>query len=641
MCGIAGIVGLKGSPVSMIEDRLKRMGTMLGHRGPDQEGVYISNDRMVGIFNNRLAIVGISSKIRLPMRSQDNNYLLSFNGEIYNHNNLRKQLILEGCNFISHTDTEVLHNGLISHGIDYLQHLDGMWGFAFIDQNKKNIHLSRDVLGEKPLYYYIGESELIFCSEVAPILAVMKNEPEWEDEAIVCSFQYRSAPPGKTLIKGVYRLHGGETLTVDYKHNNIHSSYCKRLNVERWKWFFDTNPSLDEVVDLYTQEINSSCNLRFPSEVGFVTTLSGGIDSTLINLMLSKYGNQKIEAIHGISSFISPKRGNDLSELEAARYTSRKLNIDLLEFFMYDEESLIIHQQEASDCFDGIFCEGVSSFRILAKQARLLGKKVLVLSDGPDELLNGYNVDLITNKINTRTQKFSDEKRLCIQEAALARSSWSGKSQGFMNWAYLNSMPSATRPNHGGTSTNIMSELISESYKDTAFKKYGISRKDELMSYHDLDTLQRISLGYLQSSLPDYVNTRSDRGAMKESIEARLPFLSVPMVELAMSTPKEFRIDKEGMGKRILRELVEKHIGKSVSKRGKYGFADPFWMIPGNRDKIGMDDIINSSPIFKEGLFKTTAKKTIFKPGNERLVWMAYSLAMTEKRLKKIRSKIC
>jgi asparagine synthase (glutamine-hydrolysing) len=638
MCGIAGIVGLKNSPIVKVKDRLKKMGDMLVHRGPDQQGIYVSDDNMVGIFNNRLSIVGVDQEVDLPLRSSNCDYVLTFNGEIYNYKILRKQLAAEGFGFITNTDTEVLYNGLIRSGLDYLQNLDGMWGFAFLDQKKKRIHLSRDTLGEKPLYYYIGEKELIFCSEIAPIVAVMGDEPEWDNESIVCSFQYRSAPPGRTMIKGINRLHGGETLTVDYKNKNINSGYYKKLNIERWSWFFDTNPSLKEVLELYDQEVSLSCNLRFPSEVGFVTTLSGGIDSTLINVMLSKYGNQNIEAIHGISSLTSPKRGSDLSELEAAQYTSRKLNIDLTEFFMYDEESLIIHQQEASDCFDGIFCEGVASFRILAKQARSLNKKVLVLSDGPDELLNGYNTDIYTNKISSRMQRFLYEKRMHLQDLALKRSSWLGRSQGLLNWAYLDSVPSATRPNHGGTTPDLMSNLMSETYKNSAFKKYGSVRDIELMPYNELDVAQQISLGYLQSSLPDYVNTRSDRGTMKEGVEARLPFLSMPIVELAMSTPERFRIDKEGKGKSILRELVERYIGKDISRRGKYGFATPFWMIPGNRDKIGMDDVINSSSIFEIEIFNKSVKEEIFKKGNERLVWMAYSLAMTDIKLKKLRS---
>jgi asparagine synthase (glutamine-hydrolysing) len=589
------------------------------------------------IFNNRLSIVGVNKEIELPMRSADGSHLLSFNGEIYNYKKLRQQLILKGCRFTSETDTEVLYNGLLSSGINYLKHLDGMWGFAFIDQNKKNIYLSRDVLGEKPLYYYIGKKELIFCSEVAPIIAIMKDNPEWNYDAIVCSFQYRSAPPGETLIKGIKRLHGGETLTINYKYSHVSSSFHKKINVEKWKWFFDKKPSIEEVMELYNQEISASCSLRFPSEVGFVTTLSGGIDSTLINLMLSKYSSHNLHAIHGTSSLISPKRGNDLSEIEAARFTAKKLGIDLTEFFMYDKDALVIHEQEASDCFDGIFCEGAASFRILAKKARELGKKVLVLSDGPDELLNGYDVDLHTNKIAKRMQNFSDEKKKCIQELSFKRSSWLGKSQGMLNWAYLNSKPSATRPNHGGSPPDIMSELITEEYQKSAFKKYGVSKDIGLSPYNELDFSQSISLGYLQSSLPDYVNTRSDRGTMKESIEARLPFLSVPIVELSMSTPEKFRIDKEGRGKNILREFVRKDIGESISKRGKYGFAAPFWMMPGNQNKIGMHDVINSSPIFEEGVFQAAFKDIIFKPGNERLIWMAYSIAMTSSSLSKIR----
>ena len=195
VCGIAGIVSLNGRSICDISARLNKMKGLLKHRGPDQSGSYISDDCRIGIYNNRLTIVGIKDNLNLPLRKNDSSFILSFNGEVYNYKELRKKLKKSGFEFETNTDTEVLLNGLIEKGINFLQFIDGMWGLAFVDRNQKNVYLSRDVMGEKPVYYFVNKDELIFCSEVTPIIAVMIEEPEWNDSAIVCSFQYHSCNP--------------------------------------------------------------------------------------------------------------------------------------------------------------------------------------------------------------------------------------------------------------------------------------------------------------------------------------------------------------------------------------------------------------------------------------------------------------
>jgi asparagine synthase (glutamine-hydrolysing) len=636
MCGIAGIVSLNDTSVYNISARLERMKGLLKHRGPDQYGFYISDDHKFGLFNNRLAIVGVKDTIELPLRTQDSSFILTFNGELYNHKELRQQLRANGTVFSSKTDTEVLLNGLVQQGNKFLQHIDGMWGFAFVDRKKHTIHLSRDVMGEKPVYYLISKEELIFCSEVAPIVAVMREEPEWNDNAIVCSFQNRSSPPGETLISQIKRLRGGETLTVDYLHGKMESTFPKKLNIDKWRWFFDTKPPLGEVLELYDQEIYQSCMRRFPGEVKFISTLSGGIDSALINVMLSNYGNKSLDAIHALSEKSSPRKGKDLSELEAAKYTAKKLKINLTNFSLYDSQSLSIYQEEAADSFDGVFCEGVVSFRLLAKRARLSKSKVLVLSDGPDELLNGYDTDARTIYLAQRIKKMSLARQEKIKLATLSRINWAGKSQKFLNWTCFASDPSIVRPNHGGTTPDLISAMVNSSFKNKAFKKYGCC-DSELFSCRNLDDAQSISASYLPSSIPDYINTRSDRGTMKEGIETRLPFLSTSVVELFMSTPERWRLSGGGKGKTILRHLVEKNIGPQVSNREKYGFSTPIWQLPNNQKKLGIFETIRSSDIFDRDIFQPNVKGVVLAEGNERLLWMAYSLAMTAQRLKIIR----
>lgn len=637
MCGIAGIISLNGSPVYELSNRLNKMKKLLKHRGPDQSGSYVSDDCKIGIFNNRLSIVGVEDSLDLPLKKNDSSFLLSFNGEIYNYKELRKDLQYSGYKFQTNTDTEVLLNGLIDKGINFLKLVDGMWGFAFINNNTHDIYLSRDVMGEKPVYYFISDKELIFCSEVAPIIAVMLDEPLWNYNAIVCSFQYRSAPPGETLIKQINRLHGGEMLQINYLNRKIKSSYPKKLNLNKWNWFFESNPSLTEVLELYDHEIYKACKRRFPDEVKFTSTLSGGIDSSIINVMLANSSKRHLNAIHALSTKSSPIKGEDMSELETSKLTANKFNIDLINFFLYDGDSISVYEEESSDCFDGIFCEGTISFRLLAKKAKELNSKVLVLSDGPDELLNGYDCDLYLHSLLKRTKALNTNQIDKINKAVLSRKNWVGKSQNFLNWSYFNSSPRAVRPNHAGTTPDDMSFLIRNSFEHNAFKKYGIFSSNKLFISENLDDAQSISAGYLESSIPDYLNTRSDRGVMKEGIEARLPFLATSLVELFMSTPEKWRFSDKKRGKLILRSLADKYLGPKVSSRQKYGFSMPNWQKPLNQKKLKIKEIIRSSSIFNNELFSPNIRNFVFSSGNERLLWMVFSLAMTANRLNDIR----
>ena len=170
MCGVVGIFSFGAIPIKNARSIIYKMTSMLRHRGPDQEGIFVSKDNLCALGNTRLSITDPECKTNLPLISNNKNFVLTYNGEIYNYRNLKKYLTNKGCRFKSRTDTEVLLEGLALENSSFLKKLDGMWAYGYYDIKRKKITLSRDLLGERHVFYSIYNGELIFASEPAPII---------------------------------------------------------------------------------------------------------------------------------------------------------------------------------------------------------------------------------------------------------------------------------------------------------------------------------------------------------------------------------------------------------------------------------------------------------------------------------------
>ena len=633
MCGIAGIVSLSDRPISDARSRLSAMISLLNHRGPDGAGLWVSEDGLVGLANTRLSIVGVHDSFDLPMRSTERGDVLTFNGEIYNYRELRAQLAAHGARFRTGTDTEVLLAGLSSEGPEFVQRADGVWSFGFFDERSRVLHLARDLMGEKSLFYAVTAGELVFASEIPPILAAAQESPTWDFDSVVCAFQYRAAPPGRTLLNEVRRLRAGFCLTVTPGSSDLRQRRLQRLAPEKWQEFFARDPGLDEVVEAFEEQIQRACDRRVPAEVDYISTLSGGIDSALVNVFLSNRGTRRITTLYGHSTRQSPQRGTDLSEYDASCLTAQRLDTDHQAFSMYSDDAVAVYAEEAANSFDGVFCEGATQFRLLARQARSAGKRVLITSDGPDELFAGYDVDIRAVQLGARFAQCDDSVRRALMRRASDVEHMRGKSSALLNWAYTAGEPFAVRPNHGGTRPEVMATLFGPVPAAVPVKSFGRVDDDYADLVQGMDTSQKMGMAYACTSLPDYVNTRSDRGTMRESIELRLPLQATYLAELMVASPAKWRIRNGTWSKFILRCLVQRYIGDAVAFRGKYGFARPIWMIPEQAAKLDMREVVAGSAIFHAVPFEPKAREFVLSPGQERHLWMAYCLAQTYERL--------
>jgi asparagine synthase (glutamine-hydrolysing) len=633
MCGIAGLVALSDRPIAGLSARLNAMADALHHRGPDQAGIWVRPDGLVGMANTRLSIVGVRDQIEVPFRDPEKRGVLSYNGEVYNYRDLRAQLLQQGVRFQSHTDTEVLLQGLLREGLSYLDKADGVWGFAFYDAVQETLNLVRDVMGEKPLYFCQTGNILAFASEVEAIIAGLdRRNWDWDWSAIVSGFQNRAAPTGRTLLKDIESLLPGHALVLCPGTLGVQVNRTQSLDTDRYRELYLQNEKPEPIMECLAETLAQSCRNRLPAEVNYLATLSGGIDSSLVNSFLCEDDASRHSSLYGHSTPEPPRKGQDLDEFATATMVSKSLGTQLHSFSMMEPASYRTYLDAATRSLDGVFCEGVGAVALLAGEAQRLGKRVLVLSDGPDELLGGYDVDLALHKNGIRLSRcLSDERRAELARRASSLNSGRVRSGNLLNWAATQSVPFSTRPNHGGTRPEVMDRIFHRDVLTGRLVSFG--HLSEPVP-HGLDTSQKVALTYAQASLPGYINTRADRGSMSQSVEVRQPFMAKKMVELLLAAPEKWRFGAQSWSKYLLRRVLENRVGPEVAYRQKYGFAAPFWRHwPSDMD-AELNETIRGSSMLDGSAFHHGMKDELLQPERKRERWMAYCLAVSEKRLR-------
>lgn len=637
MCGVAGIFSLTGKPIHKAEERIWRITSMLKHRGPDSQGVYVSEDRAIAVGNTRLAIVDPLNTAKQPLETADGKCILSFNGEIYNYLDLREMLQQKGVRFRTRMDTEVLLEGLRLEGEDFLKRLDGMWTFAFYDTDKRSLLLSRDILGEKHLFYHVYKGELIFASEVRPLLIDADGHFEIDFDSFLTALHYFSAPPGRTMVKGIRRIFPGHNIAADAGGSFKQYRY-RRLHPEKWFDFFNNEPSLDRVINVFEDTFQRTCRRRLPREVNYISTLSGGLDSTLICLYASDFGKTKIRTVYGHSSIKPPRKsGDNLDEYSASALTSKKLNTRHDQIYLYEDSYIPVLQRLADNAFDGMFDNGVVSFEMLARYGRTQNAKVMLMSEGPDEFL-GYPKDLNAYRIDNMFLNHRMKYRILKTISSTSSGRYMLRRLGLKNSVispHFSYEPFRFLPIHESWEVDTIDKMMTKDQFFSTSNYYGVMDPvyDDLISKMDYTQLRALS--YASFSLPDMFNLRTDKAYMNASVEARLPYQPPEMVELMVAMPSRFRFNKGETTKYLLRKMVERYIGPEIAYRSKYGFGAAILLNPNVYKAMRYEEVIRESSIFNVFPFRHGTREFILRPENKDMLWPFYVLARTHDQLKK------
>lgn len=617
MCGICGVfeygVTEPGISVALIET----MRDTMTHRGPDDAGVYLTEDRRVGLGNRRLAIVDLSPAGHNPMPNEDGRVWITFNGEIYNHERLRTSLIEQGHRYRSRADTETVIHLYEERGLDFVQELDGDFAIALWDSVAQRIVLARDRIGVKPLYYSIAGGRLIFASEIKAILQHPSISRDIDEEALYHYLTFLTTPAPMTLFAGIRKLPAGCLLTCDARGE---------VKVTRYWDAIVTAPASDLIADEQTaaQELRrlltESIEKRMMSDVPFGVFLSGGIDSTANVALMTELMNQPVRTFTiGFSD--NPER----NETAEARAVARHYGTDHHEILIGQKElidflpDLIFHQDEP--IADPV-CVPLYYVSKLAKQT---GTTVIQVGEGSDELFCGYRDYTYYLKFHDYAWRYLERLpavlRRAISTAGQALMEVSAEARP-SRWQKV--VPDLLRRLAAGEELFWSGAMIfDEFHKQKLFTRdskqrlrakangagdissYRVVREDidRLIAANPrADALQKMIYQDLKLRLAELLLMRVDKMTMATSVEARVPFLDHKLVEFAMSLPREMKYSR-GETKRVLKLALRGVIPDEVINRKKAGFGAPIneWMVGGLGGFV--ERSLMNSPLRRRELF--------------------------------------
>jgi asparagine synthase (glutamine-hydrolysing) len=535
MCGFTGSVSVQPIDNSLIDEANK----FIECRGPDVkcfiEQKYDSYH--LNFWFNRLSILDLSAEANQPMYSKEFNTMVMFNGEIYNHAELRYDLQNLGLKFhTSHSDTETLLVGLSYYGINFIDKLRGQFAIAFFDEGKSELSLIRDRLGQKPLYYFLDNENIHFGSSLLSLLKIIK-EYKIDENQLYSYLDYGIITSPFTLFKNIYKLMPSEILKVNLQKNNFTATKSKYWNVEN---FLDNKPfSSEEFFDIFSESVK----LRTAADVPVANFLSGGIDST--SIVKNLVDNEK-----KVNSFSIYLKENKYDESIYIKEVVKKYNLEHKSITISADISIDEINQALNSLDEPYSDPSVVPAYILSKEISQY-YKVAISGDGGDELLGGYE----------RTMR-------SLQK--------SGSFRNLISKAY-NLYPSIL-----GTGNKLLSNSGNLEIKYRSFledkkltKLLNVSSPSnsfaEGLDYKDINFYKNLLIADYKLFLPEMMMFKIDRTSMANSLEVRSPFVDHKLIEFVMANNSTYlnpRNSKEILKKYLLSDFSEEFIF-----RKKQGFV--------------------------------------------------------------------
>ena len=606
---MCGIIGFSGSKINHIETVAKNMIHTLNHRGPDDHGIWLDKKADIALGHARLAILDLSSAGHQPMISSSGRFVIAFNGEIYNHLTLRKEI--EQQRFYSwrgHSDTETLLAGFELWGFEEtLKKAVGMFAISLWDSKDRSLYLARDRMGEKPLYYGFQNEIFMFSSELKALRAHPAFQSVINRDSIALQLRYCYIPEPHSIYEGIQKLIPGHFLKLSADTNEIVTAAYWTLHESVEKGIADPiKGNSTETISEIEKVLKKAVRSQMISDVPLGAFLSGGIDSSLVTALMQSESNTPIK------TFTIGFHEQEYNEAGFAKTVACHLKTDHTELYVSNQDALNVIPHLAS-LYDEPFSDSSQIPTFLVSQMTKQHVTVALSGDGADELFGGYNRYLWTDKIWKRMGFLPFEARKNIAHFLTLSSPDKLNSQFSSINRYL---PKKLRYRNFGDKLHKLAEILALSTKEEAYISLishwkspqdivigvnePITVQNRLVEKKDLDFISQMMYADTISYLPGDILTKVDRAAMGASLETRAPFLDHRVVEAAWRLPLSMKI-QGNQGKWILRQILYKYVPKEMIERPKMGFGAPIDNWLRGPLKEWAEELLNEDRLKREG----------------------------------------
>ena len=610
MCGFVGVMSRNKTMLS--KNMITSMTDSIRHRGPDDSGFWSNETTGISLGHRRLSILDLSSTGHQPMHSPSNRYVLVFNGEIYNHLEIRAQLYKH--TWIGKSDTETLLIAIEKWGVHKaIRICVGMFSFAIWDNNKEELILGRDRMGEKPIYYGWQSKNNNSCFLFGSELKALKNHPSFlpkiNRQSLSLYMQYSYVPTPYSIYQNIFKLKPGHLLRVSLdRHKPTIEPYWLFLDIAKSSNVSKLYEEENNIVDRLETLLKSVLTQQIVADVPVGAFLSGGVDSTTITALMQSQSNIPI------NTFTIGFNEQIYNEAIQAKSIASHLGTNHNELYVTPQQALDVIPDLPS-----IYCEPFADSSQIPTflLSRLAREKVTVAlsGDAGDELFGGYNRYVLTKEFWGKLSNVPFWARSFLSSAitSLSPNAWNNVGNSILSLA-----PKSLQLNNIGEKIHKAAKVMTSKQFDDLYLNLVTHCNPEeivkevyeqkiLLNYKQsdftlFDDVQKMMILDTMTYLPDDILVKLDRASMAVSLESRIPFLDHRVVDFAWRIPQSMKINK-GISKWILKEILYKHVPKKLLERPKMGFAIPIdsWLRGPLRDWA--ESLLDENRLKQDGFF--------------------------------------
>jgi asparagine synthase (glutamine-hydrolysing) len=618
MCGIAGFWAAAGDRYHSAE-RARAMADAIRHRGPNDSGTWVDGDVNLALSHRRLSIIDLSPHGHQPMISHSQRYVISFNGEVFNFEELRRELTAAAGHriaFRGHSDTEVMLAAIDAWGLDAaVRRFVGMFAFALWDRRDKELHLVRDRLGIKPLYYGWAGNTLLFGSELKAIASHPEFRGELDPGAIALLMRHNCVPAPYSIYRGIYKLLPASIATFTRPEPDRFSSaaYWSARDVAEIGLRSPFSGSDSEAIAEADRLLREAVRLRMVADVPLGAFLSGGVDSSSVVALMQAQSDRPVR------TFTIGSTDDAFNEAPFAKAVAQHLRTDHTELYVTARDALAVIPTLPT-LYDEPFADASQIPTFLVSQLARRHVTIALSGDGGDELFGGYNRHVWTHTIWRQSRHLP----LALRRAS-AHAIHSVPPTTLSRFANElgRVLPARLRVNHAGEKLHKVADILVSRDADAMYHRLASHWNDPEAVVRNArepvtaitdparrptleDFTDRMLYLDLVTYLPDDILTKVDRASMAVSLEARVPLLDHRVVEFAWSLPRSMKI-RAGQSKWLLRQVLYQYVPRHLIERPKSGFGIPLdsWLRGPLRDWA--ESLLDERRLIEEGIFDAAA----------------------------------